>query len=156
MGPLEWLADTGVAQALTAWPTLYIFINAAHILGIGLLAGAILPLDLRLLGLFKRFPLALLGPFLSRAAMTGVILAMLSGLLLFCAKAPDYAANPAFLTKMALLATGLANALLLHAHPGWRLALASGQASARVRIAAAVSMLCWLSAILAGRWIGFL
>jgi hypothetical protein len=155
MALLEWLSGSALAQALTAYPTLYIFLNAAHIFAIGMLAGSILPLDLRLLGLFRGYPLSVLGPFLSHAAMAGVVLAMLTGMMLFTAKAPDYASNPAFLAKMGLLTTGIANALLLHAHPAWQRALQTNVASGRVKAAAAVSALAWISALVAGRWIGF-
>ena len=57
---LPWL------DALAGWPgarwlqgsgTAYLIVNALHILGIGLLVGAILPLDLRLAGFFRRVPL---------------------------------------------------------------------------------------------------
>lgn len=156
MAALEWLSASPLAQALTASPTLYLFVNAAHILSIGILAGAILPLDLRILGFFSRFPLSVLGPFLSRCAMTGVILAVLTGLTLFTVKAPDYAANPAFLAKMGLLAGGIVNALLLHAHAGWQGALQTERASAPVKVFASISLLGWSAAIVAGRWIGFL
>jgi hypothetical protein len=156
MQALAWLGQSPLAQALAAWPTLYIFINGAHILAIGLLLGAILPLDLRLIGFFPRFPLNVLGPFLSRAALTGVLLAMLTGSLLFSAKPVEYMNNPAFLTKLGLLAVGLANALLLHAHPAWRESMRLKKATTRVRVGAGISMLAWLSVLLAGRWIGFL
>lgn len=156
MQALAWLGQSPLAQALAAWPTLYIFINGAHILAIGLLLGAILPLDLRLLGLFRRFPLSVLGPFLSRAALTGVLLAMLTGGLLFSAKPLEYINNPAFLTKLGLLALGLLNALLLHAHPAWHEALRSERATGLARACAGISLLAWLSVLLAGRWIGFL
>lgn len=49
---LEWLAATTLAVELRRSATLYMFVNAAHILAIGLLVGAILPLDLRLAGFF--------------------------------------------------------------------------------------------------------
>ncbi|WP_211266629.1 hypothetical protein [Halotalea alkalilenta] len=101
---LEWLSGGTVSRALTVYPVLYMLVNAAHILSIGLLVGTILPLDLRLLGLFKRTPLQLLGPFLSRTAATGAVLAILTGMLLFTVRASEYVANPAFLTKMGLLA----------------------------------------------------
>ena len=152
---LEWLTASALAQALTAHPTLYLFLNAAHILAIGLLAGAIVPLDLRLLGLFRPAPLSVLGPFLSRAAMAGLILAMLTGAMLFSTKAIEYAGNPAFIAKMLLLLTGALNALLLHANPRWQEALLSGQAALSVRLAAALSLCTWVAAIVAGRWIGF-
>ncbi|MDB5796145.1 MAG: hypothetical protein JWP36_47 [Paucimonas sp.] len=156
MTAFEWLSGSSLAQALAAYPTLYIFVNAAHIVSIGLVVGSILPLDLRVLGLFRGFPLGVLGPFLSRTAMVGVALAALTGITLFTAKAPEYAHNPAFQTKMALLLAGIANALLLHANPAWRLALQTGQASASVKAAAGFSLLGWIATLVAGRWIGFL
>jgi hypothetical protein len=49
-------------------------VNATHILGIGLI-GAILPLDLRLIGLLSSPPLETVAPFLLRAASIGLALA---------------------------------------------------------------------------------
>ncbi|WP_198148117.1 hypothetical protein [Elstera litoralis] len=104
MSPLDWLAATAAAAALRASPTLYLIVNATHILGIGLILGAILPLDLRLMGFFRRTLLPVIGPFLVRAAATGVILALSTGLALFAVKPLEYLANSAFVTKLALLA----------------------------------------------------
>jgi hypothetical protein len=155
-GPLEWLTGSPVAQALTASPTLYIFANAAHILSIGLLIGSIVPLDLRILGLFRRTSLQVLGPFLSGAAMVGVSLAISTGLVLFTVKADEYALNPAFLTKMGLLAAGLTNAALLHGVAPWARAPQSGEAPLSIKFMAGASLAIWISALIAGRWIGFL
>lgn len=152
-------------EALEAWPlaaflrrahVAYLAVNAAHILGIGLLVGAILPLDLRLIGLFPRVPLAVLGPFLSRAAVVGAALAVATGLCLFSVQPRHYVANAAFLWKLALLAVALANALLLHASQAYRRALGDGAVAVRVRLHAALSFGLWLAVLLAGRWIGFL
>lgn len=153
---LEWLSNSAVAEALTASQRLYIFANAAHILSIALLVGAILPLDLRILGLFRSFPLHVLGPFLSRASMVGVFLAISTGLVLFTANAIEYSQNPALLTKLGLLAAGIVNAVLLHAGPGWRQAVRNGAASLPIKLSAAASLTIWTSAVVAGRWIGFL
>jgi hypothetical protein len=155
-GVLEWLSGSIVAQALTASPTLYIFVNAAHILSIGLLVGAIIPLDLRLLGLFRGTSLQVLGPFLSRTAMYGVVLAILTGIVLFSVRAVEYAGNPAFLTKMGLLAIAVVNAVLLHTAAPWRRTIAEGRASASVKLMAALSLVIWIAAVVAGRWIGFI
>jgi hypothetical protein len=73
-------------------------------LGVGLLIGGILPLDLRLAGLLRGVPLAAIGPFLSRSAAIGLGLAIVTGLWLFTVKPREYLANDAFLWKMALLA----------------------------------------------------
>lgn len=152
-------------QALAAWPgaallrrssLAYLLVNAAHIASIGLIIGAIVPLDLRLLGIFRRHPLAVLAPFLSRIAATGVALAVLTGVLLFFVRPAEYVGNPAFLTKIGLVGIGVANALLLRRWSSWRVAAADGPVHPAVRAAAALSLLVWLGAIVAGRWIGFL
>lgn len=153
---LEWLSETALARALITRPTLYIFANAAHIFSIGLLAGSIISLDLRILGLFREPRLSVLGPFLARSAMVGVVLSIVTGFIIFSVNAVEYAANPAFLTKLGLLVAGIANALALHASPGWRVALDSDKAPVPTRIGAALSILIWISAIVAGRWIGFI
>ena len=48
------------------------------IASVGLLIGGILPLDLRLAGLLRGVPLAVIGPFLSRSAAIGLALALVN------------------------------------------------------------------------------
>ncbi len=136
--------------------TLYLFVNAAHILGIGLIVGAILPLDLRLLGFFRQVPLAAIGPFLSRAASVGVVLAIVTGLWLFTVKPKEYLANAAFLWKGALLAAALANVWFQHRNRPFAAALAGGDIHPTVKVSAGCSLALWLAVLIAGRWIGFL
>jgi len=156
---LEWLALLGewpVAAALRRSPLLYPLVNAAHILSLALLVGAIAVLDLRVLGLFRAHPLGHLGPPLARVAAAGLALAVLTGFLLFSTRPLTYAENPAFLLKLGLLLLGTLNALALRAAPAWRAALAGGAVGSRLRLGAAFSLLAWVSAVVAGRWIGFL
>ena len=153
---LQVLSGSPVAQALRSSMVLYVFTNATHILAIGLVAGSLATLDLRLLGAFRATPVAALGPPLSRVAAFGVVLALTTGFLLFSVRPAEYVQNPAFLTKIALVALGVLNALLLHFGGRWRDILAGGAISPRVRISALLSLLTWIGAILAGRWIGFL
>jgi hypothetical protein len=152
----ESLADWPVAAALRRSVLLYPLVNAAHIIGIGLLLGAIATLDLRLLGAFRRVPLPLLAPPLVRVAAAGLLLALASGFLLFSVRPQAYLDNPAFLAKLGLVALGLANVALLRLAPGWRRALAGGAPGAAPRLAAGLSLLAWIGAILAGRWIAFI
>lgn len=156
MEALAWLETTPVAAALKASATLYLFVNAAHILAIGLIVGAILPLDLRLLGAAASVPLPAVGPFLSRVAALGIGLAVVTGLCLFSVRPAEYAGNPAFLAKLALLAAGVANAALLHLRREWREATGTGRVAPVLRLQALLSLLIWPSALLAGRWIGFI
>jgi len=155
---------TGFLQTISGWPgaaflqehwVAYLAVNAAHILGIGLLLGAILPLDLLLLRSTGRRDLTSLVPFLVRAAATGTALAVATGLWLFSVKPLEYAENPAFLFKIALLVLAICNIALLHRGEHVEAALHSGQPSVRVRILAATSAILWLSVLVAGRWIGF-
>jgi hypothetical protein len=148
-------------EAIGSWPgamwlqqsaTAYLFVNAAHILAIGLLLGSIVPLDLRLLGLFRRFPLEVLRPFLVRNAAAGLTLAIITGLWLFSVKPAEYLANDAFRWKLVLLVMALANVAFQH---GGMSAGGFGLTRA-TRVRAGLSLCLWLSALVAGRWIGFL
>lgn len=145
-------------EAIGAWPgaswlrqssTAYLFVNAAHILGIAALLGAILPLDLRLLGFFRRFPLEVLGPFLVRCAAAGLGVAVLAGAWLFSVKPDEYLGNPAFRWKLLLLALALINVGLQHLGARYL------QMSPAVRVRAGLSLCLWISVLVAGRWIGF-
>ncbi|MFL9812632.1 DUF2214 domain-containing protein [Stutzerimonas sp. VN223-3] len=150
-------------QSIAGWPgavflqeywIAYLVVNAAHILGIGLLLGAILPLDLLLLRSMHGRDLPVLGPFLVRAAATGTTLAVITGLWLFSVKPAEYVENPAFLCKAALLVLAICNIALQHHGERFDAALC-GQPTVRVRALAAASAILWLSILIAGRWIGF-
>jgi succinate dehydrogenase hydrophobic anchor subunit len=153
---LEWLGGLPFALLLQRSGTLYLLVNAAHIAGLGLLVGTIVSLDLRMLGAFRAVPLAVLAPFLSRMAASGLALAILTGFLLFCVRPVEYAANPAFLAKLALVLLGILNALWLHAGHHWRGVLSDARVSSAARLHALASLMLWLGAVVAGRWIGFL
>lgn len=153
---LEWLAASPLSSGLRRSSLVYMAVNAAHILSIALLIGAILPLDLRLMGLFGSAPLAIIGPFLSRVAAVGVVGALITGFALFSVRPIEYAGNPAFLAKLGLLVLGILNAALVHAQAAWRLALSGKAPTSGLRFQAGISAVVWISALLAGRWIGFI
>jgi hypothetical protein len=153
---VEWIGAWPGAVFLRDSGTAYLLVNAAHILGIGLLVGAIIPLDLRLLGFFPQAPLAVLAPFLSRAAAAGAVLAILTGLWLFSVKPGEYLGNAAFLWKAGLLLVAIANVALQHGNRRFAAAVAGGTLQPVVRLVALCSILSWISVLVAGRWIGFL
>lgn len=152
-------------QALSQWPfavalressVAYPLANAAHILAIGLIVGTTVALDLRLLGLFRSYELRALGPPLARIAAAGVILAAITGFLLFIVQPVTYVRNEAFLIKLGLVGLGIANAAILHGLPHWRRALAGQGVARTLKLSALLSLLIWVAAVVAGRWIGFL
>ncbi|WP_462380896.1 DUF2214 domain-containing protein [Pseudomonas sp. Marseille-QA0892] len=155
---------TAFLQSIAGWPgavflqehwIAYLIVNAAHILGIGLLLGAILPLDLCLLRSTRGRDLPVLGPFLIRAAATGATLAVITGVWLFSVRPVEYAENPAFRYKAALLVLAACIVALQHHGESFVTALRSGRPAVRVRALAAASAVVWLSILVAGRWIGF-
>ena len=153
---VEWIGTWPGAVLLQRSGTAYLFVNAAHIVSVGLLIGGILPLDLRLTGLLRGVPLAVIGPFLSRSAALGLALAIVTGLWLFTVKPREYLDNAAFLWKMGLLTLALVNIAVQHRNHHYRLALGGGAVHLTVRLTACCSIVLWLAVLVAGRWIGFL
>ncbi|MGR2740644.1 hypothetical protein ACUY1T_19530 [Billgrantia sp. Q4P2] len=147
---LSWLAETALAEwvRLSRWG--YAAINALHVLGIALLIGSIVALDLRLLGWRKQLPPHELGRLLQPVAVGGLLLAMTTGGGLFLADPSGYAAMPLFLFKLTLIVLGIANALLLNLGPGL-----AGATPRRLRLAGSLSLLLWPAVLIAGRFLAF-
>ncbi|MDP4535370.1 DUF2214 domain-containing protein [Alkalimonas collagenimarina] len=149
------LGDTALASWLRQSGIGYPLLSTAHILGIALLLGSVLILDLRLLGITKSGALNVLAPLLNRFAACGLLLAMVTGSLLFSVQPAHYLANSAFLLKLTLLLLALLNVLLVHWLPHWQ-ALLNGQAPTLfLKVTALLSLVLWLVILLAGRWIAF-
>lgn len=152
---MDWLAGFVAAlpgaAILRTSPHLYLLVNAAHILAIALLVGAIVPLDLRLTGVLRGPAVNVIGPFLSRMAAAGLVLAALTGIALFSVRPAEYLANPAFLAKSGLLALAVANIAVQHRAGAFH---DEAQRPAH-RLFATASLVLWLAVLVGGRWIGF-
>lgn len=146
---LDALALTPVAQWVRFSRWGYAVINTLHVLGIALLVGAIIPLDLKRIGLWRRITLESLAQVLVPVAASGLVIAGTSGVLLFMAGPSDYAALNIFLFKMLCIALAVANAVNFH----WRLGYAIS--FKQQRLVGVVSLLLWLCALVAGRLIAF-
>ena len=151
---MEAVLDALVASAPAQWLRFsrwgYAAVNTTHVLGIALLVGAIVPLDLRLLGLWRSVALEPLARVLVPVAAAGLLVAVTTGVFLFITRADEYAALDLFLVKAALIATGAVHALSLQLGPG--LAKAS---RARLRAAGATSLSIWVAALVCGRLLAF-
>ena len=84
---------------------IYPIVNAVHIIGVALLFGSIVALDLRLVG-WRRDVGATdaFARLLLPVAITGLAVAIPAGLLLFATDARAYAASPLFQAKIAVIA----------------------------------------------------
>jgi hypothetical protein len=139
---LAGLEGSTVAQALRTSRWAYPALNIAHLFGIALLFGSIVPLDLRALGAWRKIERGALEVVLVPTAVVGLLLAVATGFALFCVRATEYAALPLFWGKLGLIGLGAANAALVR--------LRSHTAAA-----ALVSILAWSGAIAAGRLLGY-
>lgn len=136
----------------------YGIVNLVHILGIAMLFGAILVLDLRLLGLWRRVPLALVSRPLVTVAGLGFGLAALTGIPMLATKAVDYSGNPFLFLKIPAIALALLNVWLVHRTKAWRahrMRELEPQERRRLAGGAALSLLLWLTAITCGRMIAY-
>ena len=157
----EWAAaleGSDLASGLrnSAWA--YPLVNAGHLHGVALLVGGSVPLNLRLLGVWRSLPLFPLRRVLARTADAGLLLAVTFGFLLFAARASEYIRSGLFVTKMLLLAAGIAGTAALRiATSEKRLGggMASGRPPAAVRAVAGFSLAVWLAVLTLGRLIGY-
>ncbi|MGB0683347.1 MAG: hypothetical protein ACPGOV_11590 [Magnetovibrionaceae bacterium] len=146
------LESTPIADFFRASRWGYAGLSALHILGLAVLFGSVFALSLRLLGLAKGLARERVIRLLSPLAASGLMLSLLTGLLLFSARAGEYVNNGAFLVKLVLIALVTSSALAAHWRHGLWLERAGEKAS---RFHALVSMVGWGLAILAGRLIAF-
>jgi hypothetical protein len=152
------LEATELAAALRNSVWSYPLVNAAHILGVALLVGSIVPLDLRVLGAWRFVPLAPLWQILTRTAGVGLSLAIIFGTLLFITRATEYVASNLFIAKMLVVATGTANVLTLRILPSPQASVIASPPAKPLpplRLAAGISLATWLTALTLGRLVGY-
>lgn len=134
---------------LAAHPWAYPALEVVHLLGVALLLGNLVLLELRLWGMAPALPL----PALARAALPLVLagfgLAAASGLLMFATQPQELLANRLFTLKMGLLLLAGTNAAAFHARGGL------GRADAVARAQTVLSLGLWVGVMICGRWIAY-
>jgi hypothetical protein len=139
-------------------PWTYAIVNLAHVLGISTLFGSILVLDLRLVGIGRRVPLAALSSAVVPVATAGFLIAATTGVGLLATKATEYVGNPFLLIKFPAIALGLLNVGAIKRTGAWRahrLRELTQDEQRQLAVFGALSLLCWLTAITAGRMIAY-
>lgn len=156
---LTWLEDSALGHAmrgLGVWS--YGLFNLAHILGVAVLFGSVLVLDLRLLGFWRRIGIGAIATPTVPLAAGGFTLAAASGICMIATNATEYFGNPFLYIKMPAIALGLMNVITVGFLPGWRaraLREPSERESRQLALAGAFSLLSWLTVVGAGRMIGY-
>jgi len=139
-------------------PWTYAIVNLTHILGVASLFGAILVMDLRLLGCWRQVPLAALSVATTPVGMTGFAVAVSSGIALISANATEYIGNPFLLIKFPAIALGFVNVALLMRSRAWKARAERELSRAENRqlaVMGGISLCSWLTAVAAGRMIGY-
>ncbi|MEO8467313.1 MAG: DUF6644 family protein [Gammaproteobacteria bacterium] len=156
---LVWLQGSPLGELMRGmgvWA--YGIVNLLHILSVATLFGSVLVLDLKLLGAWRRAPLAALEQPTIPLAVVGFCCAALSGACLITTNATDYRGNPFLLIKFAAIALGLLNVAMVSLLPAWRARHAEPLAPSQRRtlaVAGGTSLACWVTAAAAGRMIGY-
>lgn len=154
----QWVDTTSLSAVIRHSNSLFSIFDTIHTLGIVLVAGTIMLVDLRLLGLALRsVPIAQLVGRIVPATLGGFGLMLVSGGLLFSSEAVKMYNSPAFRIKMLLLALAGLNALIFH----WTIYRDVGEwdpgseAPVRARLAGLLSLFFWIAIIAAGRAIAY-
>ena len=154
-----WLQASALGMFMRgSGPWTYPVVNVVHVLGVATLFGAVLILDLRLLGGWRRASLAPIKTVAAPVAMAGFALAAASGVCLLAANALEYQDNPVLLVKFSAIGLGLINAILLRRTAAWRAHTTrnlSHSEARRLALMGGVSLVSWLTAVGAGRIIGY-
>jgi hypothetical protein len=147
----EWLQHTYLGETIRHSASLIATLEIVHLLGLTLLLGTILMVDLSLLGLgIGRQPVSRIARELNGWTIAGLAVMLASGPFILISEAVRCYKTPAFWIKMALLAIAVAFHFTVHRktvlaepsapHPG-------------ARLVAGVSLALWIGVALAGKGI---
>lgn len=146
MGATGWTGLPWIGSSTWAYPVL----EVVHIVGIGLLLGSLVLLELRVWGAAPALSVEVLAGLALRVTLGGYALALCSGLLMFAAHPNELLSNRAFLVKMGLMMLAGLNALHFHSRGGLQ------RLDRSARLQTALSLGLWLGVIICGRWIAYL
>lgn len=140
-------------ESLWAYPIVETF----HIIGLATIFGSILVVDLRLLGLSRTVSAARLARHALPWTVAGFVLVLVTGLMMFTAHTADFLGNGVFMLKMGLILAAGINAAALHTGPlrtvgAWDTGVLP---PGRVRVAAGLSIVLWMSVIACGRFLAY-
>ncbi len=149
----EWCEASALGQFVRTSIWMFPVIEATHLLGLASLGGAVLIVDLRLLGLaFADQPIAVLARGAQRWLTLSIAFMLASGFLLFMSEAVKCYHNPSFWVKIITMPFAIAFTLLVRQRVAMREATVTGASS---RLIALVSIALWFTVAMGGRWIGF-
>jgi hypothetical protein len=155
---LRTLERSGFGDGVRNVPYLYPVLESLHVLGIAVLVGPAVGVDLRLLGVGRNvLPVTKVTRYLLPLSHLGFALAAVTGLTMFAGVAQSVGTSGAGALKLSLLVVAALNILLFHRGvyrgvASWDVDVPAPRAA---RVAAWVSALTWLGVIVAGRFLAY-
>jgi hypothetical protein len=128
-----------------------------HSIGMALLVGLQVIINLRILGLGRSLSIPALRGFMT-IVWIGFGVNALTGTLLFCITPDKFVHSTLFILKMSLIASGLILGAILNTRllkVGSEYTLATTLVPGHLKLLAALSLTCWLAAIVTGRWLAY-
>jgi hypothetical protein len=150
----RWLQYSAPLHSMRESPIFFPIIATIHLMGLAMIGGAVLVVDLRLLGVaLQNQPVAVLAHDAERWLSRGLVVMVTTGILLFMCFATKYYYLTFFWIKMAALIA----VIVFTRSVRRRVALAKdGEVSPlRRKLVALVSMFLWTTVAVGGRYIGF-
>ena len=148
----QWVDGSGLGEAIRESKWLFPVIESVHLLGLAVIGGAILIVDLRLMGFgLRRQSVRQLATDVQPYLIGSLIVMLISGAMLFTSEAVKCYYHEAFWMKM----TSLAMAILFTFTIRRGITKADGIKPMRSRLIALISLVLWSGVGIGGRWIGF-
>jgi hypothetical protein len=147
----QWCYATPLGETIRNSNWMFALIEASHLLGLGLTGGAVLLVDLRLLGVgMVKQPAAQLWAGVRPWLIGAIILMFVSGIPLFMSEAIKCLYSFPFWVKMISLLLVLVFTFTVR-----RRVIMAGDACGQARLAAITSLVLWFGVAWGGRWIGY-
>ena len=150
----QWISNTRVSQAIGQSSWAFAVIESVHLLGLAVIGGTVLILDLRLLGLGLRDqPIARVAREVFPWFVGSLIVMLVTGFGLFMSEAIKcYDSRPFWVKMVALL---LATIFAFTVRRKVALAAEGNVRPIWLKVVAVVSLALWFAVGASGRWIGF-
>ena len=152
---LDWLQNTGIARMVQESIWGYPIVLSSHAVGMAILAGIVLMINFRILGLAPAIPLSALKTMF-RFALVGLVINLVSGLMLFVANADAFYESNPFRIKMILLIVGITLMVKMSGQFFDRTDSVEDMVPTKqVKTMAVISSVAWFGVIIAGRLIAY-
>lgn len=158
-GRASWLISSmsgeRIKAAVTDSTTIWAACEALHFMGLAILFGMVMLIDLRILGFLKSVSFESIHKLLPYAVAAYAV-NLATGMTFFVAAHDQYTGNPVFYWKVGLLLIAAANLIYFTVvDDSWSLK-AGDEAQGRTKLAAVSALVLWIGVMYAGRMLPFI